>query len=887
MRAAPAIRGEFGSRPHASKAAAVANGLRTDAARGLSAGDAADRLASVGPNRLAAPQRPAYGTIAVRQLLDPLVALLVGAAIVSGTIGDGFEATVIAAIVVLNTVLGFTQEAGAERAVLALRNTVARRAAVVRDGREFEVSVEEVVPGDLIVIREGDRVPADARLVAAERLEVDESVLTGESVPVAKSVESSATEAPLAERTSMIFASTAVTRGRGRALVTATGVRTEVGTVDRLSAAAKPPTTPLQERLGRLSGSMVAVGLGVTLLLTTGMLARGASFEEAFLVGVAVAVAAVPEGLGATVTIALAQGARAMAASGAIVRRLAAVETIGAATVIAADKTGTLTVNQLRVEAVAPSPGRTVEELLEVGVLASTADVLEDAGSARIAGDPVDGAFLLAAMAAGISDPRSTAERQVVLEIPFDPTRARQTAAYLEDGRFRIVVKGAPENLLARSRLGAATQRGYADSAATWAAEGLRVLAVGERWADELPANENDIDADIELVGLVGLRDPLRPTAAESVRRARAAGLKVAMLTGDHPLTAASIAAGLELGDCAPVTGDELATMSDTELRNVAATSGVFARVTPADKLRLVETLQDAGHVVAVTGDGINDTPALRRADVGVAMGASGTEAAREAADIVLTDDDFSTIVRAIREGRRIDANVRKFVAFLLSANLGEVVLFAVCILGGLGAPMTVAQVLVVNLLTDGLPAVALSRDPALPGTMRQPPHGRGRLFSSSFQLALVGAGAAVGFAATCAFVLGRGIAPDTAQTMAFVTIAVAELALVFALRSTVEAAWRGPRNAALGLSVLASMLVVVLALYLPSIASLVGTTSLGVRELAVAAGVALVPAGLFEVGKAVRRCTDGPVDRSANAPSDGQAQPRWPGGSSTGRFDR
>jgi Ca2+-transporting ATPase len=853
MSVMPAITPEVDVRLHALGVDAVAQELRTDADRGLGAREAADRLASLGPNRLATPERPAYGTIALRQLFDPLVALLIAAAVVSGVIGDGVEAAIIAAIVVLNAVLGFSQEVGAERAVLALRNAVARSAAVVRDGREREVPVEEVVPGDLLVIREGDRVPADARVVVAERLEVDESVLTGESVPVAKSIESSATETPLAERTSMVFASTAATRGRGRAVVTATGIRTEVGAVDRLSAAARPPTTPLQERLGRLSRSMVAVGLGVTVLLTAGMLARGASFEEAFLVGVAVAVAAVPEGLGATVTIALAQGARAMAASGAIVRRLAAVETIGAATDIAADKTGTLTVNQLRVEAVAPSPGRTVEELLEVGVLASTADLLEDAGSARIAGDPVDGAFLLAAMSAGISDPRSSDERQIVLEIPFDPTRARQTAAYLDDGRFRIVVKGAPEKLLERSRLDAATRRRYADNAATWAAEGLRVLAIGERWTDELPANENDVDTDIEVVGLVGIRDPLRPTAAESVRQARAAGLKVAMLTGDHPLTAASIAAALGLGDRTPVTGAEVATMTGTELRHVTATSDVFARVAPADKLRLVETLQDAGHVVAVTGDGINDTPALRRADVGVAMGASGTEAAREAADIVLTDDDFSTIVRAIREGRRIDANVRKFVAFLLSANLGEVVLFAVCVLGGLGTPMTVAQVLVVNLLTDGLPAVALSRDPASPRTMRQLPHGRGRLFSSSFQLALVGTGAAVGLAATCAFLLGRELAPDTAQTMAFATIALAELALVFALRSTSEPAWRGPRNAMLGLSVLASVLIVVLALYVPSIASLLETTSLGVRELAIVAGLALVPTVLFEVGKAVR----------------------------------
>jgi Ca2+-transporting ATPase len=584
------------------------------------------------------------------------------------------------------------------------------------------------------------------------------------------------------------------------------------------------------------------------------MLVRDASFEEAFLVGVAVAVAAVPEGLGATVTIALAEGARAMAASGAIVRRLAAVETIGAATVIAADKTGTLTVNQLRIEVVEPAPGRPANELLETGVLASSADLFDDEGSLRVAGDPVDGAFLLAAKSAAISDPRVAGDRRLVLEIPFDPTQARQTAVYHEGGRFRIVVKGAPETVLTRSRLNPERRRRYAGSTATWAAEGLRVLAVGERWADELPSDENEIDTDLELVGLVGIRDPLRPTAAESVHRAHEAGVKVAMLTGDHPITAAAVAAMLQLSEGDAVTGSELASMNKAELADATATSHVFARVTPSDKLLLVETLQNAGHVVAVTGDGINDTPALRRADVGIAMGASGTEAAREAADVVLTDDDFSTIVRAIREGRRIDANVRKFVAFLLSANLGEVVLFAVCVLGGLGAPMTVAQVLVVNLLTDGLPAVALSRDPAAPDAMRRPPRGRARLFSAPFQLALTGAGLAVGLAATCAFLLGRELAPGTGQTMAFTTIALAELVLVFSLRSTVDPAWRGPRNPILGLSVLGSALLVALALYVSSIADWLGTTSLGVRELAIAAGAALVPAVLFEAGKALRR---------------------------------
>ncbi len=852
MSAAPASRTTVVS-PYARAADSLAVELGSDLERGLDSAEARARLAALGPNSLPRPDRPAYAAIALRQLLDPLVALLLCAAAVSAAIGEAPESAVIAAIVVLNAVLGFVQEVGAERAVLALRKAVERTAVVDRDGHEVEVPAEELVPGDLVVVREGDRVAADARLVTARHLEVDESALTGESVPVVKDVEPAPEDAPLAERASMLYAGTAVTRGRGTALVTETGARTEVGTIATLTGAAKPPPTPLQRRLGRLSGAMVVLGIVITVVLTAGMLVQGETFEEAFLVGVAVAVAAVPEGLAATVTIALAQGARAMAECGAIVRRLAAVETIGAATAIAADKTGTLTINRLRVTAVRPTSGRSDRDVLEAGVLASTAELLSAEDGLHVAGDPVDAAFLIAATADG-PDPRADGGRRLVVEVPFDPVRKRQVAVYREQGRFRVVLKGAPETVLARSLLDAEARERWANEASAWAADGLRVLAVGERWLDALDIDEDDLDADVELVGLVGLRDPLRPTAADSVRQARNAGVKVAMLTGDHPVTAAAIARSLDLGGDEPVTGAELETLDGEALGTVVASRDVFARDTPADKLRLVDALQGEGHVVAVTGDGINDTPALRRADVGIAMGESGTEAAREAADVVLTDDDFSTIVRAIHEGRRIDQNVRRFVAFLLSANLGEVVLFGIAVLGGLGAPMTVAQVLVVNLLTDGLPAVALSRDPASPDTMARRPRGREGLFSRRFLWVLAGVGIAVGLAATCAYVVGREIAPDAAQTMAFATVALAELVFVFSLRTEVRPAWRGPRNPLLGWSVIGSAALVAAALYVPWLAAPLGTTALGASELAIVVALAFLPAALFEAVKAVRR---------------------------------
>lgn len=819
-----------------------ASGARaaTTASRGLTEAEARRRLARHGRNELPSRTRPRYGPIAARQLGDPLVALLLAAAAVSVVVGETLEAAVIGAIVLLNAVLGFVQESGAERAVLALRQAVRPTASVVRDGVERELPAAEIVPGDLVVLREGDRVPADARLAEGELLQVDESALTGESVPVDKTTQAA----------SALYGGTAVTRGRGRALVIATGTRTELGRIAELSVAAKPPPTPLQRQLGRLSQAMVVLGAGVTGLLALGMLARGESLEEAFLVGVAVAVAAVPEGLAATVTIALARGARAMARRGAIVRRLGAVETLGAATVIAADKTGTLTVNQLRVGAVLPQPGRSELEVLEAGALASTADLIHEAGGPRVAGDPVDGAFLLALAYRGRPDPRVSSER--LRELPFDPWRRRLTTVHRDGDGARLVVKGAPEEIVERTCLDATAREAVRAAARAWAEGGLRVLAVAERRLDLAEVAGGELEEELELVGLAGLSDPLRPSAGASLAAARAAGLDVKTLTGDHPVTAAAIARELELPRAEPVTGDALDELEPARLDELVRTHDVFARVTPEHKLRLVEALQRGRAVVAVTGDGINDTPALRRADVGVAMGSSGTEAAREAADVVLTDDDFATIVAAIREGRRIADNVRNFVAFLLSANLGEVVLFAAAVLAGLGAPMTVVQVLTVNLLTDGLPAVALASDPAAAGSTA--PRGHGTLFPRRLRAALAGLGLAVGAAATAAYVAGRALEPDAAQTTAFATIALAELALVFSIRSGDLPFHRAPANRLLLAAVAASLLVVALVIYVPALHDPFGTTSLGLAEAAAVLALALLPALAAELAKAVHR---------------------------------
>ena len=793
-------------------------------AQGLDDAEAAERSRRYGPNRIAPESGPSYLQLAARQLADPLVLLLVVAAVVSGAIGETAEAIAIGAIVVLNAVLGFVQEMGAERALVALREHFTQMATVVRSGVERTIRAEELVPGDVVVLREGDRVPADGRVLETIRLEVDESALTGESLPVDKEPEPAPAEAPLAERPSMVYAGTAVTRGHGRALVTETGERTEMGRVAALAARAKRPPTPLQQRLWTLARALVVLGVALTLFLAGLLLLRGEPLREAFLVGVAVAVAAVPEGLAATVTIALALGARAMADKGAIVRRLAAIETLGRTSVICTDKTGTLTENRLRLAAALPAPDRTEEEVLAAAVLASSAERAFDGNERHAVGDPIEGAILAAAAERGIDREGLTTARRLLFEVPFESTAKRMTMVYEEtDGRHSFV-KGAPEEIFARAE---EVDAGLAARVDALAGDGLRVLAVADRrFADDVPP-----DDELDVIGLVALHDPLRPSAAPAVEEARAAGIRVRMLTGDHPATAATIGRSLGLSD-----------------------GSIDARVAPERKLEIVQELERAGETVAVTGDGVNDAPALRAADVGVAMGRSGTEAARESADLVLTNDDFATIVAAVREGRRITDNVRKVVAFLLSANLGEVLLFAVAIVAGIGVPMTVVQVLTVNVLTDGLPALALARDPAAPGVMRRRPEGGGALFRRPLVVALGVAGVLVGIVAIAAYVTGREIAPEQAQTMTYTTVALAELAAVFSFRSATDAAWRMPRNLYLLGGVAGSLLVLAATIYVPVLAEAWGAVELGATELAVVLGLALVPAAVIELAKATYR---------------------------------
>jgi P-type Ca2+ transporter type 2C len=820
-----------GTSAHALATGVVGRGLASDERSGLESAEAAARLAVWGPNYLRPPRRPAYGRMALRQVADPLVLLLLGAAAISAAVGEEPEAAAIGAVIALNAVIGFAQEVAAERALRALAASYAVPATVLRDGVEQSIAGEEVVRGDLLVLRAGGRVAADARIVAASGLETDESALTGESLPVAKSERPVPEVAPLAERSSMVYAGTGVTRGHGRALVWATGPQTELGQIDRLAAEATAPKTPLERRLTLLARQMVAVGVVVTLALAATMVIRGSSVHTAFLVGVAVAVAAVPEGLVASITGALAIGSRALARRGAIVRRLDAIETLGQTTVICTDKTGTLTEGRMRVAGVRPVVGVGEAEVLGAALLASMPAV-EGTSDPQLVGDAIDAAVLLAALERGLGVGEVTAGLELVYDVPFTSERGRSTVVWNRGGETLVYTKGAPEAL---ARCTKDFPAALVETVDAWADDGLRVLAVGTGELDPTLLPGEDVESGLRIVGVVALADPLREAAPGAVEAARAAGIEVTMVTGDHPRTAQTIARALGLPP-----------------------SAVIARAAPEDKLRLVEQLQARGEVVAVTGDGINDAPALRRADVGIAMGRSGTQAAREAAAVVLTDDDFATIVAAIAGGRRIGDNIKKVIAFLLSANLGEVLLFAVAVTAGLGTPMAVIQVLAVNLVTDGFPALALAQDPPTRETMATPPRRQHALFDRRAWVALALAGGVVGGAALAAYLLGRGTDSEHAQTMAFATVAFAELAFVFSCRSWRLPPWRLSRNWWLLAAVVFSAALVALTVYLPLLHEPLGTVSLSGSELGVVLALALLPFGVIEAAKALVRRFEG-----------------------------
>ena len=909
----------------------VAAALRTDLHRGLTSAEAAKRLVSAGRNELASdPPVPAWRRF-LAQFQDVLVILLLVATGISVLLwlyeretAWPYEAIAIFVVVLLNATMGFVQEARAEAAAAALRAMSAPDAAVVRDGRRRRVPTATVVPGDVILIEEGDTIPADARLVESTALQASEAALTGESLPVSKHVEPLEAEVPLGDRTNMLFSGTAATYGRGRGVVTATGMRTEMGRIADLLDETVDDTTPLQrelDRLGKRLGVVVvviaAVMIGTIVLVEN--VREYSAILDVLILGVALAVAAVPEGLPAVVTAVLAIGVQRMARRNAIIRHLAAVETLGSASVIASDKTGTLTRNEMTVRAVVTASGRVniggagygpegtvarddggpvdgalgqeLRESLTAGDRANNATVAQQDGRWTALGDPTEAALRVAARKAGIEPDALDAEWPRVGEVPFSSERKRMSTVHQAGGTRVLYTKGAPDVLLdrcTREQVGDRTQpltderRGailQANDRLT--GEAYRTLGVATRRLPEgskVPegrSEDEDLEQDLVFLGLIGMLDPPRDEAREAVRRAHEAGIRTMMITGDHPRTAAVIARELGITDDErALTGAEIERMSPGALTAAAGEVSVYARVNPEHKLRIIDALREHGQVVAMTGDGVNDAPALRKADIGIAMGITGTDVSKGAADMVLADDNFASIVAAVEEGRAIFANIRKFLRYLLSSNIGEVLtmFFGVLLADRIGLhdaghgvvlPLVATQILWINLVTDGPPALALGLDPAERGLMRQPPRppGEGVLTPTMWRgIAFVGLVMAVGTLAVLDASLPGGFIPGDGdlrygQTMAFTTLMLFQIFNVFNARSDRESAFVHLfTNAWLWAAVALSVALQAAVVYVPVLQQAFGTVSLTAADWTACAAVASSVLWLRELSKLVGR---------------------------------
>ncbi len=858
---------------------------------GLREDEAARRLAGHGPNELRAAAGVSPWTILLAQLKNVLILVLLGATALSAFLGHGIEAAVIAFIVLLAVVLGFLQEYRAERALQALREMTAPTATVLRDGAERKIPARAVVPGDVLVLAAGDRVCADGRLVTAIRLEAEEAALTGESLPVDKTAAPQEGDPPLAERHGMVWAGTAITAGRGRAVVVATGMETELGKIARLLETVEESQTPLQKNLDKVGTALARAGLLVVALVVGLGLLRGQPFLDLLIFGIALAVAVVPEALPAVVTISLALGVRRMAARHALIRHLPAVETLGSVVYIGSDKTGTLTKDEMTLrrlwvagEELAVTgagyeprgifqrdgqdvaPGDSVRELLRAGVLASDAHLVREEAAWRIQGDPTEGALVVAAAKAGIDKLALDRELPRSGEIPFTSEAKRMTTLHQTPGGIVAFAKGAPEVLLGSCTRWRTADGGEAEldeagrvaiqgAARAMAEQALRVLALATRTG----AAPDNAESDLVFLGLAGMIDPPRPEVREALRTCGRAGIKVVMITGDHPLTARAIARelGILQGGRA-VTGAELEAMSDADLEREVEGIEVYARVAPAHKLRVVTALQKKGHSVAMTGDGVNDAPALKKADIGIAMGLTGTDVTKEAADMTLTDDNFASIVAAVEEGRGVFDNIKKYLMFLLSSNIGEIGLMAGASLFGMPIPLSAVQILWVNLATDGLPALALAVDPPEPGLMRRPPRDphRGIFTRPVVTLMLVG-----GLWSTLvnlglfAWALQSGRTLEEAMTLAFVSLVLIQFFKAYNYRSDRASALRRPfANKWLNLAIIWELLLLGLILYVPFLRTAFGTTHLPLADGLLVVALAASVAPVLELAKWMER---------------------------------
>ncbi len=873
--------GENNDIPYRNTVDEVVKTWETDLSKGLTERQIVSRSKTFGPNALPTGKKLNAFEILIDQFRDFMIMVLMAATIISGVMGEIEDAITIMAIVLLNAFLGFIQEFKAERSLQALKELTAPDAKVCRDGEIKFIKARNLVPGDLVYLEAGDKVPADGRVIESQNLEIDESLLTGESMPVEKETGALIAQVVVADRKNMVHMGTIVTRGRGQILITSTGLDTEMGKIANLLSGMEEEETPLQKRLQYLGKWLVWLCLLACAAVVGVGVFKGESLYQMFLAGVSLAVAAIPEGLPAIVTLSLAIGVQRMIKRNAIVRKLPAVETLGCATVICSDKTGTLTQNRMTVRKVytmnrmidfdRQSDDSDLQMALEIGVFCNNATLVTPQkrsffnrkvshNDLQVIGDPTEGALLLAGAKAGIKKDQLI-KYEFQSEIPFDSNRKRMSVIVKEGLMQKLLIKGAPDIIIERcckyqdghqiKNLSQQMREKILRQNDEMTHNALRVLAVAYRRISIGGHNNSrdlsEYENDLIFVGLIGMIDPPREEAKEAINRCRMAGIKPVMVTGDHRNTARAIAKELGLlcrGDMV-VTGEELNQMTNEEFISQIDQIAVYARVSPEDKLRIVKAFKSQGEIVAMTGDGVNDAPAVKEADIGIAMGEKGTDVTRESSSLILADDNFATIVAAVEEGRNIYDNIRKFIRYLLSCNIGEILTIFIGIVLGLPLPLLPIQILWVNLVTDGLPALALGVDPGDQDVMVRPPRDpQESIFSHGLQTKIIVQGILIGLSTLGAFVLGlywEGGSLAEARTMAFTTLVMAQLIFVFACRSERHSLWQtNPfTNIWILLSIFFSAGMHVGVLYIPSMQNIFKTTLLNSREWLIILGMA------------------------------------------------
>lgn len=854
-----------------------------DPQRGLSTEEAKRRLEKYGPNQLAEKKKRTVLQMFLSQFTDFLIIILLAAAVISIIVGEAVDAILIMIIVVLNATLSTIQESKAEKSLQLLKKMAAPVARVLRDGVVQTVPSPEIVPGDVIILEAGNYVPADGRLIESVNLSVSEAALTGESQPVEKSIEPiDEPNLPIGDRTNMVYSGTIVSRGRGKAVVTATGSETEIGKIAKMLTELEEEQTPLQKNLEKLGKQIGLIVLAICAIVFVVGVIEGNPILEMFLTSVSLAVAAVPEGLPAVVTIVLALGMYNMVKRHAIIRRLQAVEALGSVNVICSDKTGTLTKNEMTVVKYYLHPSQwlqheqssrisnTLKEALTAATLCNDAFITFKDGAKVTSGDPTEIALAMAAWDFGLKKEELEKDMPRVYEIPFDSDRKMMTTVHKKNDSFISYTKGAPDIVVARctkfmSNSGEIHQLTEKDKEEIlqanhrMAQDGLRVLAVACKNVKE--GEYENLEEDMIFLGLIGMIDPPRPEVREALEKCRTAGIKVIMITGDHKATAQTIAKEIGILDSEGkvLTGGELIEMEVDELAKVVEDVRVYARVSPSDKLKIVEALKKKGKIVAMTGDGVNDAPALKRADIGVAMGITGTDVSKDASDMVLTDDNFASIVAAIEEGRKIFDNIRKVVYYLLSCNISEVATIFISILLRLPLPLIPVQILWMNLVTDGLPALALGVEPAEPDVMSRPPRDpkEGIMSREVLRKILIGG---ILLSVLTLFVYGWALMEhdeiSLLRTMVFFTLCTGQLFHALNSKSLRHSLFKVgiKNNPRLILACVVSFMLLLAVIYIPGLQDVFGTATLTGRQLLVSALAAVLIVPLFELVKRFER---------------------------------